>query len=178
MSYISSLDDTMRGDVEAAGYRLIRASFHMAIELGDLAGAGWPEGIEVTTTTRSGTRRPSTPPTRSRSATTGSTSTAHRGVARLPRRTPAFDPSFWFVARESGEIAGISLCRVHWSGDPEHGYVGALGVRRPWRKHGLGLALLQHSFARDEAARDDACEPRRRCGEPHGRRRASTSAQA
>jgi ribosomal protein S18 acetylase RimI-like enzyme len=24
--------------------------------------------------------------------------------------------------------------------------VNALGVRRPWRKHGLGLALLTHSF--------------------------------
>ena len=26
------------------------------------------------------------------------------------------------------------------------GYVNVLGVRRPWRKKGLGLALLQHSF--------------------------------
>ena len=26
------------------------------------------------------------------------------------------------------------------------GWVGTLGVRRPWRKKGLGLALLQASF--------------------------------
>jgi ribosomal protein S18 acetylase RimI-like enzyme len=26
------------------------------------------------------------------------------------------------------------------------GWVGTLGVRCPWRKKGLGLALLQHSF--------------------------------
>jgi GNAT superfamily N-acetyltransferase len=26
------------------------------------------------------------------------------------------------------------------------GWVNVLGVRRPWRKRGLGLALLQHSF--------------------------------
>jgi ribosomal protein S18 acetylase RimI-like enzyme len=26
------------------------------------------------------------------------------------------------------------------------GWVGTLGVRRPWRKKGLGLALLLHSF--------------------------------
>ena len=27
------------------------------------------------------------------------------------------------------------------------GWVGSLGVRRPWRKRGLGEALLLHSFA-------------------------------
>lgn len=26
------------------------------------------------------------------------------------------------------------------------GWVSTLGVRRPWRRRGLGLALLQHSF--------------------------------
>jgi ribosomal protein S18 acetylase RimI-like enzyme len=26
------------------------------------------------------------------------------------------------------------------------GWVGSLGVLRPWRKRGLGLALLRHSF--------------------------------
>ena len=31
--------------------------------------------------------------------------------------------------------------------DPNAGYVGTLGVRRPWRKQGLGEALLLHSFA-------------------------------
>jgi ribosomal protein S18 acetylase RimI-like enzyme len=26
------------------------------------------------------------------------------------------------------------------------GWVGTIGVRRPWRKKGLGLALLRHTF--------------------------------
>jgi len=30
--------------------------------------------------------------------------------------------------------------------DPELGFVFALGVRRPWRRRGLGLALLAHTF--------------------------------
>lgn len=34
----------------------------------------------------------------------------------------------------------------HRSGDPTWGWVGTLGVRRPWRRRGLGLALLQHAF--------------------------------
>jgi ribosomal protein S18 acetylase RimI-like enzyme len=46
----------------------------------------------------------------------------------------------------SGEIAGINLCRPHSFDDPEMGWVGTLGVLRPWRKRGIGLALLRHSF--------------------------------
>jgi mycothiol synthase len=54
-----------------------------------------------------------------------------------------FNPSLYFVAWDGDEIAGYSLCRVR-SGI---GWVGTLGVRRAWRKRGLGEALLLHSFA-------------------------------
>lgn len=53
-----------------------------------------------------------------------------------------FDPSLWFVAWDGDRIAGMSLCRYRGG----LGWVNALGVRRPWRKRGLGLALLTHSF--------------------------------
>lgn len=57
-----------------------------------------------------------------------------------------YDPSLWFIALDGEQIAGISLCYNTTDGDPEMGWVQSLGVRRPWRKRGLGLALLQHSF--------------------------------
>ena len=59
-----------------------------------------------------------------------------------------FDPTLWFLAMDGDEIAGINLCRPHSDAyaDPALGWVGSLGVRRPWRKRGLGLALLRHSF--------------------------------
>jgi ribosomal protein S18 acetylase RimI-like enzyme len=57
-----------------------------------------------------------------------------------------FDPSLWFIAMEGDEIAGVNLCRPRSFDDPEMGWVGSLGVRRPWRKRGIGLALLRHSF--------------------------------
>jgi len=57
-----------------------------------------------------------------------------------------FDPGLWFVAVEGDEIAGFSLCRRTDSEDPSIGWVNILGVRRPWRRQGLALALLQHSF--------------------------------
>lgn len=54
----------------------------------------------------------------------------------------AYDPSLWFVAWAGDEPAGVSLGRVR----NDVGWVGVLGVRRPWRRRGLGRALLLHSF--------------------------------
>jgi mycothiol synthase len=57
-----------------------------------------------------------------------------------------FDPTLWWLAMDGDEIAGICLCRPHSYDDPDLGYVGTLGVRRPWRKRGLGLAFLHNAF--------------------------------
>ena len=59
---------------------------------------------------------------------------------------PHFDPSLWFVAMDGDEIAGVALCYPRQVEDPEMGWVSSLGVRRRWRRQGLGLALLRHSF--------------------------------
>ena len=53
-----------------------------------------------------------------------------------------FDPSLWFIAWDGDQIAGYTLNRFRNG----KGWVGTLGIRRPWRKRGLGLALLYHSF--------------------------------
>jgi ribosomal protein S18 acetylase RimI-like enzyme len=57
-----------------------------------------------------------------------------------------FKPSLWFIALDGEEIAGICLCRQREYGDPDMGWVNILGVRRPWRKQGLALAMLHHAF--------------------------------
>lgn len=53
-----------------------------------------------------------------------------------------FDPSLWHIAWDGDQIAGYAQTRYR----NEIGWVGNLGVRRPWRKCGLGEALLLHSF--------------------------------
>jgi mycothiol synthase len=58
----------------------------------------------------------------------------------------SFDPELWFLAEAGGELVGVSLCRGEWSGDAELGWVSVLGVRRSWRRKGLGAGLLRHSF--------------------------------
>jgi mycothiol synthase len=57
-----------------------------------------------------------------------------------------FDPTLWFMAMDGEEVAGVCLCRKHGYDNPDIGYINTLGVRRPWRKRGIGLALLRHSF--------------------------------
>jgi len=58
-----------------------------------------------------------------------------------------FDPTLWFLAMDGDEIAGLALNRERSDEDPDTGWVRVLAVRRPWRKRGIGLALLLHSLA-------------------------------
>lgn len=54
------------------------------------------------------------------------------------------DPSMFYVAITDGEVVGVTLCRIY---PQEHnGHVSQVGVRRPWRKRGIALALLSTAF--------------------------------
>jgi mycothiol synthase len=55
---------------------------------------------------------------------------------------PEFDPTLWQIAWDGDEVAGFSLNRYRMG----LGWIRTLGVRRPWRKRGLGEALLRQSF--------------------------------
>lgn len=58
-----------------------------------------------------------------------------------------YDPSLWFLAVDGDTIAGISICRPESWMNPDEAYVMNLGVIPAYRQQGLGLALLQHTFA-------------------------------
>ncbi|MCE9645607.1 MAG: GNAT family N-acetyltransferase [Chloroflexi bacterium] len=55
---------------------------------------------------------------------------------------PNFDPTLWMVVWDGDQVAGFSQNRFRMGS----GWVGTIGVRRSWRKKGLGLALLRHTF--------------------------------
>jgi mycothiol synthase len=55
---------------------------------------------------------------------------------------PEFDPTLWQIAWDGDEVAGFSLNRYRMG----IGWIRTLGVRRRWRKRGLGQALLLQSF--------------------------------
>jgi mycothiol synthase len=54
------------------------------------------------------------------------------------------DTSVWFLAWADAEVTGVIRCDAQKFGG---GFVGALGVRRPWRGRGIGATLLRHAFA-------------------------------
>jgi mycothiol synthase len=57
-----------------------------------------------------------------------------------------FDPSLWFVAEGGDEIVGAACCQATTPRSDGTAQVSELGVRRPWRRRGVGLALLQRAF--------------------------------
>jgi len=59
---------------------------------------------------------------------------------------PAYDPDLWYIAMDGDQPAGVLKGRKHSSENPDYGHLHLLGVRRPWRKRGLGLALLLKGF--------------------------------
>jgi mycothiol synthase len=56
-----------------------------------------------------------------------------------------FDPTLWCVVHAGNEIAAGTICTADTYGG---GWVHVLFTRRPWRKQGIGEALLDDSFGR------------------------------
>jgi ribosomal protein S18 acetylase RimI-like enzyme len=67
-----------------------------------------------------------------------------RGIDWRARRERAgSDHTLWFTVKDGDEIAAAVV------NDPERfgvGWVASIGVRKRWRRRGLGEALLLHSF--------------------------------
>jgi mycothiol synthase len=53
------------------------------------------------------------------------------------------DPSLWFLAETDGEPVGFLIGTF----EGQRGWVSDLGVLAPWRRRGVGGALLRHAFA-------------------------------
>jgi GNAT superfamily N-acetyltransferase len=59
--------------------------------------------------------------------------------------TERCDPTLWCVVRAAHEIAAGTICTGDTYGG---GWVQALFTRRPWRRQGVGAALLGDAFGR------------------------------
>jgi mycothiol synthase len=57
-----------------------------------------------------------------------------------------YDAGLWFVAWDGSELAGYVGAQEKSREDPSRGYIALLGVRRSFRRKGLGEALLLHAF--------------------------------
>jgi GNAT superfamily N-acetyltransferase len=65
--------------------------------------------------------------------------------ARISLDSERFDPDLWCVVRAGDEIAAGTICTGDTYGG---GFVHSLFTRRPWRRKGVGAALLRDAFGR------------------------------
>jgi GNAT superfamily N-acetyltransferase len=135
--------------LERSGYHVERRFYIMSCDLnGEVPSAGMPTGLEL---------RPAQPEHyRQIWNAIEEAFIDHWGYT--PRnekdyqqwlKHPEFDPSLWMVAWDGDQVAGASI-NVAPQGDNEKlgmnwAWTEPLGVRRPWRKRGLGRALLLES---------------------------------
>jgi mycothiol synthase len=138
--------------LEDYGMTLVRHFWRMAIEFnGSPAAPQWPEGITVRTAVRDVDERAVLEVVRGSfqdhwgHVDTPFEENLERWLHMWNSEEP-YDPSLWFLAMDGDKIVGISLCHGKMNEDPDMGWVGQLGVLRDYRRRGLAMALLQHSF--------------------------------
>jgi mycothiol synthase len=138
-------DELFAGEMRRRGFHLIRHFFRMEVDLVDEPdNPVWPDGV-IVRTFRPGEERAVFDAIEDAFADHWDfVPIAYEEWEQFMVRGSAFDPMLWFIADDSGEIAGFSLCRSERR--PGVGHVGVLGVRPRWRRRGLGLSLLLHSF--------------------------------
>jgi mycothiol synthase len=152
-AFCNSIDTQAQAMLTNQGFALLRHNLRMVCELnGPPPEPVWPAGI---------TMRPIVPGQDEFAAFAAGREAFcdHFGHVERPleeefetwkhrmQNSSDYDPQLWFLALEGEQIAGSSLCFKRTDNDPSYGWVASLSVRRPWRRQGLGLALLQQSIA-------------------------------
>ncbi len=143
--YVVAENADARGLLATAGYEPVRRIYEMEIDLPPdlpLSPPAWPAGVTVRGLV----------PGEDERACYEAVEDAFRDVWGRPRgaferfvgmtEREGFDPALWLMAMDGEEIAGLVLGRVVEG----MGWVDVVGVRRPWRGRGLGLALLRQLF--------------------------------
>jgi ribosomal protein S18 acetylase RimI-like enzyme len=128
---------------ESRGYRDVRHFFRMAIELeGPPPRPNWPDGLEA---------RP-VEPEQLRAFHAAREEAFANEWRHVPEAFEAFEArvverpraelSLWTAVWDGERIAATLIAGRELGG----GWIASIGVREPWRRRGLGLALLRHAF--------------------------------
>jgi mycothiol synthase len=145
--------------VERRSYQPIRFSFRMRTDLEETPSPpSWPDGIAVSGL-QPGEERLAWEVSQEAFADHWEfTPTSWEEWAHYMLAEDAFDPELWLLARDGDDVAGVCLCRPEAIGRPDVGWIRILGVRPPWRRRGLGRALLLEAFRRFRARGAKAVE--------------------
>jgi mycothiol synthase len=131
--------------LEALRFREARHFFQMRIAFdGPPEAPQWPDGVEPATFRREDARDFHRTLNEAFAEEWGFHSLSFDEWSKRRLEAPDNDTSLWFIARAGDDVAGVVRCDAHRDGG---GWIGALGVAKPWRRRGIGLALLRHAFA-------------------------------
>ncbi len=144
---ILEADSAARGLLESLGYGAVRVFRELRIELEAPPPAPeWPDGLRVV---------PFDPEhdalefhaahQEAFADAWGSTPRDFESWSKVHLGSESFDPALWCVVRAGDEIAAGTICRGDTYGG---GWVDVLFTRGPWRRQGVGAALLGDSFGR------------------------------
>jgi ribosomal protein S18 acetylase RimI-like enzyme len=109
--------------------------------LADVPAVAMPPGLEIRAVTRSDARAVWDAGAEIFRDHWGATDESEEGFASFVG-SPKSDPSLWVVAWDGDQIAGEVLTSI----TDGVGYLDSVGVRRPWRRRGLGRALVAASL--------------------------------
>ena len=133
--------------VAARGYRYWRSSYTMEIDLdGKLTAPELPEGIQLHSYTAADADTLRVVMNEAFAGDAFWHEVTPSNFREFFLRARGFDPSLWFLAWDRGQLAGFALAYSRRGSDETSGWIGSLGVRVPWRRRGLGSALLRHAF--------------------------------
>jgi ribosomal protein S18 acetylase RimI-like enzyme len=139
--------DPQRRLLAARGYRAIRDSYDMGIELdGAQVAPAWPDGVTVRAARHED--RPAFYRVNEEAFADhwGYEPRTYEEWSHLYGEVRPFDPRLWLLAEADDEPVGIAVNAQGVEGDPETGWIHLIAVRRQWRGAGLGTALLRWSF--------------------------------
>ena len=135
----------LEASVKKRGYRLWRSNYTMEILLDDPP----PEAARLPTPFQLRRYRPHDEvPLRTAINEAFADDPFHQDVTasnfrEFFLRARGFDPSLWLLASDGHELAGFLLAYPERAGERDLGWIGSLGVRRQWRRRGLGEGLLR-----------------------------------
>lgn len=140
---VFAADERAHELLQGRGYREVRRSYRMAIELdAPPEPPEWPPGMAVSAIDAGEIDRFHDALDEAFAEEWGHEPELGVDWASIrARRYP--DQSLWFAVKEGDEIAAGAVAEEEAEGG---GWVAAIGVRKPWRRRGLGRALLLHCF--------------------------------
>lgn len=127
------------------GYRDVRHFYRMRVELhGPPPEPKWPEGFAVSTFDPDEAREFHDALEDGFAEEWGHTEEPFEAFSKRRLEEERFDPSLWTTVRAGDEIAAVLI--GDWKRHGDAGWIGSVAVRKPWRRRGLGEALLLRSL--------------------------------